>query len=300
MNGKSLVGVKELSRKDIEAYIDSANRMAEGSLPDKDLSKAIAALLFFEESTRTRVGFTTAAYRLGAKVVTISETKFHERMGTAESLEDTIRSIQAYCDVICLRHPDKDIFKRLEPILEKPIINCGNDDDEHPTQSLLDLFTIKRELNRLDNLSVAIVGNPRYSRSAHSLTLALSKFNDIKIRTISPKELYMPAEYKDPYLKFGNVLEETTEMAVDDVDIVYVTGFPAKLPIATFSQETQSHYWITPEVTAKLKSGAIVLCPLPRIDEIDTKVDSESVAKYFRQSENALYMRMAVLDRAFS
>jgi len=256
---------------------------------------SVVALLFFEESTRTRVGFSSAAYRLGTNVVLVDETKLNVQTGMSESLEDTIRSIQEYCDVICMRHPDKDVFDRLEPVLKRSIINCGNDADEHPTQSLLDLMTIKNEIGRLDNLGIALVGNPRFSRAAHSLILALSKFEDIKVRTIAPEELHFTEDYKKPYLDSGNTLEESEKMDVEDVDVIYVTGFPHKLPVREFSKETQAKYSITPEVIGKIKSDAIIMCPLPRIDEIDTRVDIDSRAKYFKQSENGLYMRMAVL-----
>jgi len=300
MQHKNLVSITSLDRKDIESYVDLANQLSKKSLHKIDQKQFVVAILFFEESTRTQIGFTIATYRLGGHVVIMNETKHHPRMGTAESLEDTIRSIQSYCDVICLRHPNKDIYARLKPILKKPIINCGNGDDEHPTQTLIDLLTINNEFNRLDNLYVAVIGNPRYSRSAHSLLHALSRFANIQVRTISPTELYLPEEYKKIYLSSGNILEEDTEMNIRDMDVLYVTGFPANLPVKMFSQETQSKYWITPELIPELKKDAIILCPLPRIDEINIRVDDEPQAKYFKQSKNGLYMRMAILNKLLS
>jgi|SRR3989338_4200967 len=298
MSIKGLISASQLSRGDIEKYIKVASRFAKRNLPIKAKNDPpIISLFFFEESTRTRVGFIAAAYRLGMEVINVTEAKFHERMGRAESLEDTIRSIQSYCDLICMRHPDPEVFNSLDLILEKPVINCGNGDGEHPTQALIDLYTIYKEFNRLDNLKIAFIGNPRYSRSAHSLIIALSKFKNIEIRTISPKELYFSNEQRKAYLDSGNILEETTEMHAGDMDVIYVTGFPAILPIKTFSQKMQARYWITPEVVKTFKKGAVVLCPLPRIDEIDPAVDGDSMAKYFSESKNGLYMRMAILNK---
>ena len=292
-----LVTLETLGRGDIEEYINLANNSSNSPVIKEANGKPIIALLFFEESTRTKAGFTSAAYRLGMNVITVDRLRFDDRMGNTESLEDTIRSIQSYCDLICLRHPKHGVFASLDSMLDRPIVNCGNGDREHPTQALIDLMTIKNALGRLDDISVAIVGNPRFSRSAHSLVNALSKFENITINVISPKNLHFEKENIAKYRKSQNTLEESEIMNVNHVDVLYVTGFPHKLPIGTFSKETQNNYSITPEVVSTMKDGSIILCPLPRIDEIDTEVDGDPRAKYFEESRNGLFMRMAILQK---
>lgn len=296
----SLTSITRTSRADIEGYLGLANSGDVARPPPRRWpAPPIVALLFFEASTRTRVGFETATYRLGGQAVVVNEAKYHDRMSGAESLEDTVRCIQAYSDVLCLRHPDDGALVRLMPILNKPVVNCGNGFDEHPTQALIDLMTIHNSLGRLDNLTVALVGDLRYARAAHSLVLGLSRFDGVMVKAASPRQLRLPDRYRLPYEGSGNRYLEREDMDLSDVDVVYVTGFPPRLPAGEFSQAVRDRYKITAQTARLLRPEAIILCPLPRIDEIDTDVDALPQARYFQQSENGLAMRMAVLSRLF-
>lgn len=293
---KHLLSINQLTRADIEDFIRQANFFDQHPRGHKRLlDDKIVSLLFFQPSTRTRIGFEAAAYRLGAQVLKLDETKFQDNMTLAESLEDTVRVLNGYCDAMCIRHPDANVFERIDPLVSVPLINACNGDDEHPTQSLIDLMTIQNLHGRLDNLNIALVGDLRFLRTAHSLALGLSKFEDITITAISPEELRLPDQYKNPFISSGNNYHETVEMDLANADVVYVNGFAPKTPIDIFDETIRKRYQINEKVLEGLKAGAIILSPLPRIDEITHEVDQTPNASYFKQSDWGLFMRMAIL-----
>jgi aspartate carbamoyltransferase catalytic subunit len=292
---KNLLSISQLNRKEIENYILLANKF----LNNKNQyykNKFVIALLFFEESTRTELGFESATYHLGGNVIKLHETKFQKNVASKEeSIEDTIKVIQSYADLLVIRHFDGKIFEKISPFLQKPIINGGNGTDEHPTQALIDLLTIYNLKGKIDNLKIAIIGNLKHMRVAHSLVLALQKFNNIQLKLISPKVLKLPKEY---LINFKNNFKETEKMNLEDSDIIYVTGFPQKTPIGNFSFYVRKHFQINKNILKQLKPNAKILCPLPRIDEITKDVDGTKFAKYFQQSDLGLYMRMAIIYKA--
>lgn len=293
---QQLISINQLSRDEIERLIEAANNFAEGSSPRRTLNSFIVGLLFFEESTRTLIGFQTAAYRLGLQTINLNETKKQQRMSSGESPEDTIRVLAPYLDLVCVRSTDGNIFSKIQPLINKPIINCGNGTDEHPTQALIDLMAIKNLNKHIDDIRIAVVGDLRHMRTSHSLVLALSKFKKIYVRAISPFLLKLPKKYRIAYLESGNKLEETEKLDLRDIDVVYVTGFALKTPIKTFSKKVRHKYQINIKVINQLRQGVTILCPLPRVDEITAEVDETKHAKYFLQSEFGLYMRMAILE----
>lgn len=293
---KNLISIEDMSRAEIERLIRFANKLREERVVKRALPHFILGLLFFQESTRTQIGFQTATYRLGGQVFTLKETKFQESMSSAESVEDTFRVLQSYADIICIRHYDEKIFSHIAGFTKKPIINCGNGYDEHPSQTLTDLMTIKELLGIIDNLSIAIVGDLRHMRTGHSLLLGLSKLSNIKVRCISPKTLSMPEKYKAIFRKSKNTLYETDKLDLKNTDVVYMTGFAPKTPIKTFNKEIRKKYQINKNTLSKLKKNVVILCPLPRVDEITPEVDRTRFAKYFEQSELGLYMRMAIIS----
>ncbi len=288
--------MEDLDRSDIEQLIFLAQKIKKEGMGKRVAHSFISGLLFFQESTRTRIGFQVASYRLGGDSFILKETRTSDSMlFAAESVEDTVKVLQSYTDIICIRHSDNDICTRLLPISKKPLINCGNGDDEHPSQTLIDLMAIKELCGSLDNLSIAIVGDLRHMRAAHSLILGLSKFVKMSVRCISPKELSMPEKYKNVYINSGNILTEMTEMNLNDVDVVYMAGFQPKTPVKTISKKIRLAYQANKTTLAQLKDKSIILCPLPRIDEIKSDVDQTKFAKYFEQSDLGLYMRMAIV-----
>lgn len=298
---KNLISIKDINRTDIEKFIRLANKLRENYSVKRKHTHFILGLLFFQESTRTQIGFQTAAYRLGGDVFTLKETKLTKFMSSSETVEDTFRVLQSYADVICIRDIDKNIFPRLISYATKPLINCGNGTDEHPTQALIDLMTIYNLYGRLDRLNIAIVGNLQDMRTSHSLLLGFANFNNISITLISPKQFRMPRSYigEFKHRSFNNKIIETDKMDLKGIDVVYVTGFPAKSKVSTVSKRIRKKYQINNIVLEQLSPKSCILDPLPRGDEILTEVDSTPFAKYFFQSENGLYMRMAILSSMF-
>lgn len=291
----NLLSIEDVSRAEIERLIDRADKLRGERVAKRLLPSFILGLLFFQESTRTRIGFQTAAYRLGGEVFLLKETKFQNSMSSAESTEDTVRVLQSYADIICIRHSDENIFLRIAGCSKRPIINCGNGFDEHPSQTLTDLMAIKKFCGMIDNLSIAIVGDLRHMRAAHSLLLGLLKFSGISVRCISPKILSMPEKYKVRFAKSKNSLVETENFDLSSVDVVYMTGFAPKTPLKVFNKSAREKYQLNSKKLYQLKDKAIILCPLPRVDEISPEVDNTKFAKYFEQSDLGLYMRMAII-----
>ena len=295
---KNLISMKDISRADIERFIRLANKLREKHAVKRTLPSFILGLLFFQESTRTQIGFQAAAYRLGGEVFTLKETKFTKYMSSAETTEDTLRVLQSYADIVCIRDSDPNVFSRLIPYAKKPLINCGNGADEHPTQTLIDLMTIYNLHGTLDGLKIAIVGNLQDMRTSHSLLFGLANFNNISITLISPKQFKMPINYIDIFKQRNpnNKIQETEKLDLKGNDIVYVTGFPAKTKTGIVSKVIRKKYQINKKMLTQLPPNSYILDPLPREDEISTEVDTTPFAKYFLQSENGLYMRMAIIQ----
>lgn len=292
---KSLLTINQLQREDIESILAQAQTYRETPPRGGVLPSFITGVLFFEESTRTRLGFESAVYRLGGNVLRIFEPKSQVRMGKAESLEDTVKVLLPYCDIAVIRSMEEDLIYKVEKNSSTPIINAANGFAEHPTQALLDLFAIQTLKGTVDNTRIAIVGDLRFMRSPHSLALALAKFSAIELRCISPEELRLPVEYREKYLASGNLLSESTQFDVSGVDIVYMAGFTPHSPVGDFNDETRHQYQLNAQRAQDLESATYILCPLPRIDEITEDVDSLPNAKYFFQNELGQFVRMAVL-----
>jgi len=293
---KNLISMEDVSRAEIERLINRANELREERVAKHALPPFILGLLFFQESTRTQIGFQTATYRLGGNVFTLKETRFTEVMSSPECIEDTMRVLNSYADIFCIRHPDSNIFSKLQPYTQKPLINCGNGSYEHPTQALIDLMAIKNIVGRLDNLHISIVGNLRDMRSAHSLLMGLANFKNITVSLVSPRELQIPKQYVEFFEKKNhkNIILRSENMDIKNADVVYVAGFPSKSP--PVSAGVRKKYRVGKKILTSLKSKTIILNPLPREDEISRDVDETKFAKYFEQSELGLYMRMAIIQ----
>ena len=216
-------------------------------------------------------------------------------MSKPETLEDTISSLSGYVDAIFIRHPSPSSARAAARLADVPVVNCGNGSDEHPTQALTDLFTIQQLRGSIDGTTIAIVGDLRSMRSAHSLILALGRFTDIEVVGISPPELGMPDSYLHRYRAGGNTYRTSDSLVLDDLDIIYMAGFAPNTDFGTFNDDTRAPFQLLPADLRRLEPRTRVLCPLPRIDEIDPAVDNTHFAAYFAQSQLALWMRAAVM-----
>lgn len=277
------------------------------ALEENDKNRALApslkgrvlATVFYEPSTRTRFSFETAMLKLGGQVVTTESASHFSSAIKGESLEDSIRIISGYADAIVLRHFERGASQRAAQVSSVPVINAGDGDGEHPTQALLDLYTIKKETGRLNNLRIALVGDLLYGRTIHSLVTLLTCFDRITIHLISPPQLRLPEPYKDVLRSKGIPFEESAALDALDhsVDVVYAT----RVQKERFAKEEdylrlKDAYRIDRGVMEKLYQRAIVMHPLPRVTEIAPEVDRDPRAAYFRQARNGLYIRMALLQ----
>jgi len=294
---RNLLSINDLSKADILAIFKRADsfRKQQTSVTQVDLSK-IGGLLFFEPSTRTRIGFEVATWKLGVKTVIMQETKLTDTMSKAESMRDTIRTLNPFVTFYGIRHFDENIFNEVAPFTEHPIINCGNGYQEHPTQALIDAYAMWTKFGRLDGLNITMIGELKYARAVHSLLMLLSNFSNITINEVSPVELQVQEDYKKLFEIHDNTYNRSTKPRWGNEQVVYVTGFPPKNPSGTFSQVIRDKYKITQAVAEALSSDCIILNALPRIDEIDQGVDGLPGAYYFKQNELGLSVRMAVIE----
>ncbi len=293
-----LLKAAELDRTRIDDLIGLAKELARQ--PRRRLTThAVVGLMFFEDSLRTRVGFEAAAARLGMSTTNIHTHRHTEQMAVAETLQDTLRSVAPYFDAICLRHPDAGAFDGAVELVDTPVLNCGNGTDEHPTQALVDLFALDVLRGEIDGLRIALVGDLKHMRSAHSLLVALSCYERVVARCISPPELGVPSRYTQRFCDSGGRLEAGVELDLSDLDAVYIAGLP-RTPQNGVTIEQQDAYRIDARRVSELSREGLVLCPLPRVDEIAADVDMFAQAAYFRQSELGLGMRMALLKQAIA
>ncbi len=297
--GKDVLSVKQFERADLEYVFAVAHEMREmvARVGTFDLLKGkIMASLFYEPSTRTSSSFTAAMQRLGGCVININEVQYSS-VSKGESLPDTVRTLECYADVIVLRHPEVGASALAAEYAEKPVINAGDGIGEHPTQALLDLFTILEELQRVDGLTVTMLGDLKYGRTVHSLARLLSCFN-VNINYVAPEILKMPAHIIEELN--GNGTEQTQsgdlESVLAQTDVLYVTRVQRERFENPDEYETvKDAYNITPQTMARAKENMILMHPLPRVGEIDMAVDKDPRAAYFRQMEYGLYVRMALL-----
>ncbi len=292
--------MRDIGKKEILEILDEAEKMEEllkKKTPLKLLEGKILATVFYEPSTRTRLSFETSMKRLGGEVITMTDLK-SSSVAKGESLIDTIRVISSYADIIVLRHPSEGAARLASEYSEVPIINAGDGSNQHPTQTLLDLYTIRREIGKIDGIKIAFVGDLKYGRTVHSLVYALSLFKNVEMYFISPKELKMPKDIIED-LKFKNIKFyelENIENIGDDIDVLYVTRIQKeRFPDPNEYEKVKGSYRITKEFVEGKKF--IIMHPLPRVDEIDYEVDNLPQAKYFKQSFYGIPVRMAILKK---
>jgi aspartate carbamoyltransferase catalytic subunit len=297
--GMDILSVSQFSRADLDYIFGVAKEMR--AMVERvgtfDLLKGkILANLFYEPSTRTSSSFLAAMERLGGSVIPINEVTYSS-VAKGESLPDTIRTLECYADVIVLRHPEVGSAELAAKHARKPIINGGDGIGEHPTQALLDLFTISEELGRVEGLTVTMLGDLKYGRTVHSLSRLLSLFT-VRLNYVSPQILRMPSDLMEELSAKGVPQEEftTLESVLAETDVLYVTRVQKeRFEDQKVYEKVRGAYVITPEILEMAKDEMIVMHPLPRVGEISMELDSDPRAAYFRQMEYGLYVRMALL-----
>ena len=262
------------------------------------LQNKIMASLFYEPSTRTRFSFESAMFRLGGRILTTENAREFSSAAKGETLNDSIRIMCGYADVIVLRHHEAGSARKASEISSVPIINAGDGPGQHPTQALLDLYTIKDNFNVIDGLQIAMVGDLKYGRTVRSLAYLLTKYNDVKIHFISPPVCRMDEDIK-AYLDRYNVAWEETDAldeVLPEVDCVYMTRIQKERfnDLDDYNQ-AKGQFILDSGKVQMMKRDAIVMHPLPRVDEIPEEVDGDPKARYFEQAQNGLYIRMALL-----
>ena len=263
------------------------------------LNGRVMAALFYEPSTRTRLSFEAAMLRLGGSTMGTDNAREFSSAAKGETLEDTIRIVGGYADVIVLRHNEEGAAKRAAGVSSVPIINAGDGPGQHPTQALLDLYTIRQELSRVDGIRIAMVGDLANGRTVRSLTYLLSKFKDIKIWFVAPPQVAMREDLKEHLTEHNIPWVETEDLdaVLPEVDVVYQTRIQKERfadPAAYLA--LKGIYRIDNRSLGLMRKYSIVMHPLPRVDEIAPEVDSDPRAAYFRQAHNGLHIRMALLN----
>jgi len=269
------------------------------------LSSKILATLFYEPSTRTRLSFETAMLKLGGAVISTENAKEFSSAIKGETIEDTIRIVQNYADCIVIRHYEEGVAKRAAAISKVPVINAGDGKGQHPTQALLDLYTIYREIGRVENLTIAMVGDLASGRTVRSLCYLLGKFKNNRIIFVSPDNLKIKQDIKDYLAKHDVSFSEEFDLnkVMQEADIIYMTRIQKERISQEDYEKAKGKYVISMDNLPLLKESARILHPLPKIDEINLPIDVEENDKriaYFRQAENGLYIRMALLVHILS
>ena len=293
---KSLVSITDF---DVEEYLKILELAAkfEANSYRNVLNGRVIASLFFEPSTRTRLSFESAINRLGGRVIGFSDIETTSST-KGETLHDTIKIISNYCDLIVMRHPLEGASKFASEVANVPIINAGDGANQHPTQTLLDMYSITKTQGTLSNLSIALIGDLKYGRTVHSLIMAMKHFNPT-FHLVAPPELALPNEYKT-ILKENNIpFYEHTDMSsvLNEVDIVYMT----RVQKERFSdlmeyEKTKNTYILRNEMLAHTKANMKILHPLPRVNEIQQDVDENPKAYYFEQARNGVFTRQAIIS----
>ncbi len=302
MKNRDVLSASELNKEELMIIMETAAYYERALLEKRkvyDMDNKIMASIFFEPSTRTRLSFETAMHRLGGSVITVAESEKAQISSTSkgESLADSIKVIDGYADIIVVRSPVKGAADEAAKVAKNPVINAGDGFGQHPTQALLDMYTILKEKKSLEGLTVGLLGDLKYGRTVHSLVDFFSLFN-CNLVFISPDELKMPEEITQNLRKKGIDVKETDDLlnAADILDVLYVTRIQRERFDSVEEYERVKNAYIVDEVIVKnLKKEAIILHPLPRVNEITVEVDNYEGAAYFRQAKNGVPTRMAVL-----
>ena len=295
--GKSIISVRDLDKQKLESIFDATNKIIDmGGDQRREIARGkTLGYLFFEPSTRTRLSFEAAMALLGGTSIGIADG-LSSSIHKGETLGDTVKIISSYCDVLALRHSLDGSSRFAAEVSNKPVINAGSGTEEHPTQTIQDLFTIRKEKKKIDGLKIGIVGDLKYGRTVYSLLYGLSNY-DVDVHLISPESLRIRSDSTYVIKKELSYTESTTlDDYIDDLDVLYVTRIQKeRFPDEEEYVNVKGSYVIGLDMIKKMKDDAIILHPLPRVDEISTDVDKTKQAKYFEQAEYGKYARAALL-----
>lgn len=298
LKGRDILTILDLSKEDLESIFQEADKLLELRGGTLDLLKGkIMATAFFEPSTRTRLSFQTAMIRLGGEVVDLGEVD-KSSIAKGENISDTIRMLDSYADVIVIRHRLEGAAKLAAEVAENPVINAGDGSRNHPTQALIDLYTIRRFRGKVDGLTIGVLGDLKYGRATNSFIASLTRFKVNMIYLISPPQLKVREDTKELLANAGIEFKEVEglEQVVSELDVLYASRIQKeRFPDPSEYELVKGSYVITPEILRSAKDELIILHPLPRVDEIDFRVDSLPYAKYFEQARLGVPVRMALL-----
>ncbi len=295
MKNRSLVSINDYNRDEYLRILDLAAEFEKQPVQDI-MKRYVVATLFFEPSTRTRLSFESAVNRLSGRIIGFSDSNTSSAT-KGETLRDTIKTVSNYCDLIVMRHPLEGSARFASEVSKVPVINAGDGANQHPSQTLLDLYSIRKTQGTLENLNIFLVGDLKYGRTVHSLLMAMSKFNTTFF-FISPEELKMPNEYKIYLDNLGLKYHENKEFTdiIDQADVIYMTRVQKERfsdPIEY--EKTKNAYVLRRNMIENAKAGMKVLHPLPRVNEIHLDVDESEKAYYFTQAQNGVYTRQAII-----
>lgn len=297
-----LTSATQLRPEILQTLFELADRMQEGDRSrtlEPVLRGRILATLFYEPSTRTRLSFEAAMQKLGGSVLSVENARDSSSAVKGETIADTVRVVSGYADAIAIRHFEEGTAAAAAAAASVPVINAGDGAGEHPTQALADAYTILRELGRLDNLHVVLVGDLLYGRTIHSLLPVIAQFPGLRVDLVSPPSLRLPEALRQQLSSQGVALRETSQLehAVQHADVVYVTRVQGERFASPAEYEAvKDAFVLTVKTAERLKAGAVIMHALPRLNEIAPEVDLDPRAAYFRQARNGLYMRMALLS----
>jgi len=294
--GRDVISIKDFARGEIDYVLKMAGALEPVAKTGSDmLHGKVLATLFFEPSTRTRLSFETAMHKLGGSIVGFAEPQVAS-IKKGENLADTVRVVENYADALVLRHPLEGAARLAAEFAKVPVVNAGSGAEEHPTQALLDLYTILKEKGRIDGLNIALVGDLRYGRTVHSLAYGLSLY-DVKLHLVSPELLRMRREVLDVIKEKIDVVERREiEGVLPEVDVLYVTRIQKeRFPDPAEYAKVKGAYQIDLATLKRAKENLIIMHPLPRVDEIAPEVDATPYARYFQQVWNGIVARMAIL-----
>jgi len=300
LKGRDIISLEDLSNEEISFIFNTADKfepIARGKKKSSALAGKVMAALFFEPSTRTRLSFESAMQRLGGNVIGFAEPTTSS-IAKGETLADTIKTVEKYSDVIVIRHPKMGAARLAAEVAEIPVINAGDGAGHHPTQTMLDLYTIRKTMGKFKNLNVGLIGDLKYGRTVHSLAYAASRFNN-KLFLISPLGLEMPREIVSDLSAQGKEVSETSDLpeVLPQLDVLYVT----RIQKERFSDpveyaKVKNTYKIELKTLKTAKPTLCILHPLPRVDEISSELDSSPYAKYFDQVFYGVVIRAAILS----
>lgn len=297
---KHVIESQQFDQKIIQQIFKLADAL--GKKKDQPLKGKIMATLFYEPSTRTRFSFESAMLRLGGSVITTENAKEFSSVSKGETLEDTIRVVNSYVDVIVMRHDEAGASKRASLVSDVPVINAGDGAGQHPTQALLDLYTISKEIGKINGLKIAFVGDLKNGRTIRSLSYLLGKYKGVEITFVSPKALRVGDDIKDYLAKQHVAFTETEDLesVIGKVDVIYQTRIQKeRFKSDREYKKYKGCYTIDIPLVKKMKAKSIIMHPLPRVGEITPDVDNSPKAMYFKQTRYGLLIRMAILKYLF-